>query len=125
MKKIIVSLFFISVSTTSFANPDGEGLFMQQCAACHQATGEGITGAFPALKGNDYVQNENELLVDTIMYGRAGMPSFKDSLDDESFTQVVNYIKSAWGNQGKPIEMSIVTTSRNNKAGHEALARQN
>jgi mono/diheme cytochrome c family protein len=30
----------------------GESLFTANCSACHQATGEGIPGAFPPLKGN-------------------------------------------------------------------------
>src|SRR5690606_29374422 len=29
--------------------PDGEALYTQTCAACHQAGGQGLPGAFPAL----------------------------------------------------------------------------
>jgi cytochrome c len=30
----------------------GEQQFTANCAVCHQATGEGLPGAFPALKGD-------------------------------------------------------------------------
>ena len=35
---------------------DGKSLFAKNCAACHQPTGKGIPGAFPALAGNSFVQ---------------------------------------------------------------------
>ena len=35
---------------------DGKAVFQKNCAACHQANGKGIPGAFPALAGNAVVQ---------------------------------------------------------------------
>ena len=35
----------------------GKALFTANCAACHQATGEGLPGAFPPLKGNAAVND--------------------------------------------------------------------
>jgi monoamine oxidase len=34
------------------------GQFMDNCSACHQATGKGIKGAFPALAGSPFVQGD-------------------------------------------------------------------
>lgn len=123
MNKILISLSLLFMSQQSWAH--GEDIFTQKCAACHQVSGEGIPGAFPALKDNQFVTEQTTEVIETVMYGRAGMPSFKNDLDDQAMLDVINYIKNAWGNTGKNIELSQVTTSRNNKDGHQALARQN
>ena len=35
--------------------PQGEQVFQQYCQACHQANGQGLTGAFPPLAESDYL----------------------------------------------------------------------
>ena len=37
---------------------DGKALFAAQCAACHQATGQGLSGVFPPLAGSEWVTGE-------------------------------------------------------------------
>ena len=61
----------------------GADLFGQNCAACHQAQGEGIPGAFPALAGNAFAQGSAETVVQTVLDGRGGMPTFRSELNDE------------------------------------------
>ena len=36
--------------------PEGAKIFKEKCAVCHQLTGEGVPGAFPPLKGSDYLK---------------------------------------------------------------------
>src|SRR5690606_5150108 len=50
--------------------PDGATLYAQTCAACHQAEGNGLPGAFPALAGSKIVNDENpELMIKIILQG--------------------------------------------------------
>ncbi|ANQ28632.1 TPA: cytochrome c [Vibrio parahaemolyticus] len=110
------------VSHQALAN--GELIFKQKCSACHQQSGEGISGAFPALKGNQFVNEQTDKVINTVMYGRAGMPSFKKDLDDKALYEVISYIKSSWGNQGKEITLDQVVGLRTAMKGHQSLARE-
>ncbi|MDB5962785.1 MAG: cytochrome c family protein, partial [Massilia sp.] len=78
---------------------DGKTLFAKNCAACHQASGAGIPGAFPALKGNTYLQGDPDPVIATVLKGRAGMPAFAVSLDDTQLAAVLTYARGAWGNK--------------------------
>ncbi len=39
----------------------GEKTYLGYCAACHQAGGQGLPGAFPALKGSKMATTSSEL----------------------------------------------------------------
>ena len=65
MKKTTLTLGLLLGGLTALAGQsaqaqamDGKAVFAKNCAACHMATGTGIPGAFPALKGNKFVQGE-------------------------------------------------------------------
>lgn len=81
----------------------GEQLYNDNCAACHQKAGQGIPGAFPALKGDKIVLGDQKVLTFVVLTGRGGMPAFKDSLSDGELASIMTYVRSAWGNKGKPI----------------------
>ncbi len=66
--------------TPAIAFADGKSLFLDNCSACHQPTGKGVPGAFPALAGSAFVQGDPKIVMTTVLNGRAGMPSFKDDL---------------------------------------------
>jgi mono/diheme cytochrome c family protein len=91
---------------------DGKALFAKNCAACHQATGAGIPGAFPALKGNTFVQGDPAIVIATVLKGRAGMPAFAASLDDDKLASVISYVRSAWGNQAAAVTPADVAATR-------------
>jgi mono/diheme cytochrome c family protein len=95
----------------------GEALFNQTCIACHQAGGEGaqsdvaFTG-YPALAGNPLVTLEDPtVLVDTVLWGRAGMPSFR-GWSDEQVADVLTYVRQAWGNAAGPVDPAFVAERR-------------
>lgn len=94
---------------------DGEALYTANCSACHQATGEGLPGAFPPLKGSKVVLDNNaELMVSIIMNGYEGrikegygpMPPVgtNNNLSAEEITAIMNHEKSSWGNNAKKVE---------------------
>jgi cytochrome c6 len=91
---------------------DGKTLFAKNCAACHQANGKGIPGAFPALAGNGFVQGAPNEVATVLLKGRGGMPDFSGSLDDGEIAQVLSYVRSSWGNSAAPLSADEVAAQR-------------
>jgi mono/diheme cytochrome c family protein len=87
----------------------GQTLFNQKCSACHQKSGQGIKGAFPALAGNAFVQGDGRAVLHVVLSGRGGMPSFADLLSDIDIAAILSYVRSAWGNTGSSIPAALVT----------------
>lgn len=88
---------------------EGERLFADNCAACHQPQGEGVTPIFPNLAGNPVVTTQvKESLVRILLDGRGGMPTFARGLSHEELAYVLSYIRSAWGNDAEPVGPEIV-----------------
>lgn len=92
--------------------PAGQALFVKNCAACHQPTGKGIPGAFPALAGNTFVQGPSRDPASVLLKGRGGMPNFSGSLDDAEIAQVLSYVRSSWGNSAAPLSQDEVSALR-------------
>lgn len=108
-----------SSASTEPVLPDGEKLYMQTCAACHQSDGKGLPGAFPALAGSSIVNDLNhELMIKIILQGydaRAAygvMPKFSEQLNDEEIAAIVNHEKSSWGNKAPSITAEDVKRIR-------------
>ena len=83
----------------------GEKLYAQNCAACHQANGMGVPGAFPALSGSPIVQGPKEGHIAVLMNGvvKDGKPtamvSFKQQLSDTDLAAVITYERNSWNNK--------------------------
>jgi mono/diheme cytochrome c family protein len=113
MKRIVMMLALAGTFAGAHAQAvDGKALFGKNCAACHQATGLGIPGAFPALKGNVFAQGDPAIVIATVLKGRAGMPAFATSLDDEKLAAILTYVRSAWGNKASAIAVPDVAAVR-------------
>jgi len=89
---------------------DGKALYIQNCAACHQPSGEGLAGAFPPLKGSAIVLDDNyDLMVQIILQGYDArpeygvMPALGNQLSDEEIAAIVNYEKNSWGNEAERV----------------------
>jgi len=78
----------------------GEQIYLGRCAVCHQPTGLGIPGAFPAIKGSPIATGEVTAHIDTVVNGRAGtaMQAFGNQLSDQEIAAVITYERNAWGN---------------------------
>jgi mono/diheme cytochrome c family protein len=94
------------------AQPSGEQLYNDNCAACHQKAGQGIAGAFPALKGDKVALGEPTTVAFLLLTGRGGMPAFKDSLSDADLATIMTYVRTAWGNKGKPMAAAVFGAAR-------------
>jgi cytochrome c oxidase cbb3-type subunit 2 len=102
----------------------GQTLYATYCAACHQASGEGLPGAFPSLKGNSVVNKDDaskhiRVVLNGIHGEKAGgvvypspMPPFGAVIADADIADIIDYERSAWGNHGKPITAAQVAADR-------------
>jgi cytochrome c oxidase cbb3-type subunit 2 len=111
-----------SASTARTAH--GEAVFTANCAACHQASGHGLPGAFPPLEGNAAVNDADPTLhIHTVLFGAHGvtiggvsyasqMPPFGPQLSDQDVADVIDYERSAWGNHGPPVSAAQVARIR-------------
>jgi cytochrome c oxidase cbb3-type subunit II len=102
----------------------GAGLYAANCSACHQASGEGLPGAFPPLKGNAVVNDDDATehihvvlhglqaaQVGGVVYGGV-MPPFAARLSDAEVADIIDYERSSWGNHGKPAVAAQVAVER-------------
>ena len=97
---------------------EGEKVYKKQCLMCHQANGEGVPGAFPALAGSEIaLKKENTLEhLYRIIYGKNLMPKFGDQLSDVEIAAVTTYERNAWGNNtGDLIQPKEVAEARKNQ----------
>jgi mono/diheme cytochrome c family protein len=112
LKPLLLAALAASVTIARADTTDGKSLFAKNCAACHQNTGRGIPGAFPALAGNAFVQGAPTDVATVLLKGRGGMPDFSGSLDDGEIAQVLTYVRSSWGNAAPPVSEQDVGSTR-------------
>ena len=84
---------------SSFVRSYGVGMFGDNCAACHQAGGQGVVGQFPNLVDDDWLWGGDTTTIETtIRNGRLGyMPAYSNVLDNTQLGQVANYVLSMSG----------------------------
>jgi mono/diheme cytochrome c family protein len=118
----------------------GKRLYTANCLACHQATGQGVAGQFPALVGSEWVlggdwHGDNHL-VKILLHGLQGpiqvkgdtyngaMPPWKQ-LKDEQIAMILTYIRNEWGNSAPPITAEQVAKVRAETAAQTEPYTQN
>lgn len=100
------------LAAPAIAAADGKSLFMDNCSACHQADGKGVKGAFPALDGSPLVKGPPQVVITTVLNGRAGMPAFKDDLSDADLAAILTYVRGSWSNKAAGIKPTDVAAAR-------------
>lgn len=92
----------------------GEKVYTANCAACHQANGQGIPGAFPALDGDKVVNGSKAGHITTVLNGRPGtaMPAFGPQLSDVDIAAVLTYERNAWSNHAEAVQPTEVKPLR-------------
>ncbi len=78
----------------------GEKVFNERCAACHQASGKGIPGSFPALDGSPVVNGPKIDQINVVLNGRNGkMPAWKGVLSPTEIAAAITYTRNSWSNK--------------------------
>lgn len=100
--------------TVEELTPRGEKVFAANCAACHQANGQGLPPAFPALDGSKVVLGPQDGQIDVLLHGRQGtaMASFKH-MSDTDIAAVITYTRNSWSNKtGEVVQPSDIKMAR-------------
>ena len=79
----------------------GEKVYAANCLACHQATGQGIKGTFPALDGSKIVKGPKRGQIDIVLNGKpnTAMAPFGKQLSDTDIAAAITYTRNSWGNK--------------------------
>ena len=86
----------------------GASIYAKNCAACHQANGNGGIG--PALAENPHVNiADPTAMLTTILQGRNVMPSWRGQLSATDVAAVATFVRSSWGNNAPPVTVQEVT----------------
>lgn len=113
----------------------GASVYVDSCAACHKTDGSGYKRFFPELRGNAVVQAEDPTsLIHIVLSGATlpgvkgapssiTMPAFGWRLNDQQVADVVNFIRSSWGNSAKQqVSASDVAKVRKTVPEHQGNA---
>ncbi|MBL4781938.1 MAG: cytochrome c oxidase subunit II [Porticoccaceae bacterium] len=78
----------------------GEDAYNRSCASCHSGNGEGIPGAFPALKGSAIALGPVAKHLEVVVNGVGGtaMQAFGAQLSEVDLAAIITYERNAWGN---------------------------
>jgi nitrite reductase (NO-forming) len=118
MKKAIAGDPKISGISKEILMEKGKRVYAQTCFACHQMEGQGMPGVFPPLAKSDYLMADKDRAIRGIIKGLSGeimvngqkyngvMPPVM--LSDEQISQVLTYVRNAWGNEGDIVTVEEV-----------------
>ena len=116
-----------SVAQALFHGDDsktGAALYVDNCGACHRTDGKGDARVFPALAGNPVVTGSDPTsLVHIVLKGGTlpathqapssfTMPPFGWRMNDQEIADVVNFIRTSWGNQAPSVSVDEVKRLR-------------
>jgi mono/diheme cytochrome c family protein len=106
------------------ASKPGARIYLDNCAACHRPDGVGYEQVFPRLAGNPVVQAGNpQSLLSIVLEGsqtprtartpaQFTMPGFAWRLSDKDVVDVVNFVRTSWGNSASPASSADVAKIR-------------
>jgi len=83
----------------------GEKIYAGNCVACHQPTGMGLPGTFPALSGSKIVNGPKEAQIAVVLNGvvKDGKPTamvaWSKQLSDVDIAAVITYTRNNWSNK--------------------------
>ena len=107
---LLFSLFILQGICNAEVN--GERLFLENCAECHQEDGKGVPNIYPSLADSELVLGSGADVALVLIIGRGEMPSFNGVFSDEEMAYVVNYIRSVFSNIDKPISAKTISLLR-------------
>ena len=105
----------------------GEKVYQGTCAACHQANGMGLPGAFPAINGSKVATGPIADHIQVVLNGRPGtaMAAFGKQLSDADIAAVVTYQRNAWDNKvGDAAQPAAIAAARGGAVEAAAPAAQ-
>jgi alcohol dehydrogenase (quinone), cytochrome c subunit len=111
------------LSKLEFKTP-GAQIYYEYCVSCHSYDGSGHGSSIPGLAGNPVVLDPNaHSLVNLTLNGSLrvvangrpesfDMPYFRSLLSDQQIADVVNFMRTSWGNSAPAVSVKVVTEMR-------------
>jgi mono/diheme cytochrome c family protein len=117
-----------SAATGAAGMPDGSpirragaDLFNDNCAACHQQSGQGIPGVYPSLAGSPTVLGDPQALARWVIKGQrapsmppgrysTAMPQF-GWLKDADAAALFTYLRSSFGNHAPLVDAATMASA--------------
>ncbi len=104
---------------------DGAEVYAR-CMACHQANGQGLTGAFPPLAGSEWVTGNPAVGIRVVLHGMSGPVTVAGTeynalmmaygtgvpMTDAEIAAVMTYVRGSWGNNASPVTSAQVAAER-------------
>jgi cytochrome c oxidase subunit 2 len=94
----------------------GENVYAAQCATCHQADGQGLAPAFPALAGSEIANGPLNNFIEIVLLGREGtaMQAWGNMLSDSDIAAALTYTRNAFGNEaGDVVQPQTIARIKN------------
>ncbi|VVM04488.1 Cytochrome c-552 [Methylacidimicrobium cyclopophantes] len=110
----------------------GREQYQANCAACHQPTGQGMSGQFPPVAGSEWVDGDPRLLAAIVLGGLQGpvkvagadyngmMPAWQKTLSDAKIAAILTFLRQSWGNHASAVSEDEVKAVRAEIASHAA-----
>ena len=103
----------------------GMKLYNNNCASCHQKTGEGSPGKYPPMANSEYVLGSKERLSAILLHGLSGpltvcggsygseqMQAWATVFSDSKMSDIMTYLRQSWGNKANEVKPEEVTAAR-------------
>ena len=92
----------------------GQQVYTTNCASCHQPTGQGLPGAFPALAGSAIATGDPAAHINTVLNGKPGtaMAAYGALLSDADIAAVISYERNSWGNDAGVVQPAAIKAAR-------------
>lgn len=113
-------------NTMEMTMANGQIVYEQNCAVCHQADGGGVPHLNPPLSQTDYVLGEKPRLINVLLNGLDAhelidgevysnvMPSH-DFLSDQQISDVLTFVRNSFENKASAISVAEVAAERAKK----------
>ena len=115
----------------------GQTVYMTVCFACHQPTGLGLPGMFPALAGSDWANaTKPNRIIRMVLNGFMGpitingkpftspaplMPPQGAALSDQQIADALTYVRSSFGNKASAVSAEQVKAIRETEMARTAM----
>lgn len=106
------------------------------CASCHQASGQGVRGQYPPLVDSEFVKGSPHILARIVLNGMHGpvevggvaynnvMPAWEAMLTDDQIAAVLTYVRAEFGGGAPEVTPELVGEVRTEVGRREAWTAQ-
>lgn len=100
----------------------GQEVYTTNCVSCHMEKGEGMEGIFPPVAQSNYLMADKKRSIVQIVKGVSGPIKVNGveyngemaaiDLSDQEISDVLNYVRNAFGNKGAAVTPEEVRAAR-------------